>query len=597
MKKKNPFLRSLYFLMPLVLMALVFACNKEDVTKDLVVYLRTDVLYNPISIIVEDANPANGPITENLSISITGKDADKIFSVLGERAIKAENNVINIGIPKSYAPTADHPVSFTLKVSAPGYLSAIQNYVITDAQTFRLEQIALVNTSAPPSGVTLTNGTVQVNGEQGTLQDFSLLTAAGNGDSETLGLFIPAGTAMYEEGSTTPLSGNAVVTIVHLSSVNPDAGILFPGGKHTGTQVMAFNGTQKKPARAEPAGCMSMRIEVGGDEATTFSQPLTTTVGINSAISNPEKNNSPVAAGDSLSIWRFDENAGSWNQESRSVIQSDGGLIVHFEHTHLSWWFAGWLPEFDCIFSPWEDIVGDGVQAATSQSTLTVHSAILPDPTCQTGGGYFFTVVRDVKTGMTYYRGYEQYFEGRVIPLHQWIPGAAAEGIRVSIYEGSTCEPGALLFETTLTGLCSDGTLDIGDALPQGLKVSLEVSGSCSGDVEIIPTLPIYYREAIPGSNPCFKLFGYVNKGTGCTGNIFKGKKYDFAVLYGDTRKYLYGITIPEENAVFKVEDTEYGFEDTIEIEYSGDNLDEMRFTFSKIGIPASLCDEFKKFF
>lgn len=573
------------------------ACKKENITKDLTAYLRTDVLFNPLSIMVVDANINNGDVPENMSISFFGPDADKIYSVLGQKTVKAEKNIINIGISKSDAPSITDPISFTMKVSATGYLTSMQNYVITDATVFRLEQISLIKKSSPPPGVSIATGNLQANGAQGTTQDFTLQTVPGNGDSEQLSLYIPAGTVMFEEGGTTPLSGNAEVTLVHLSSTAPEASALFPGGKLTGSSVQAFNGTQKKPARAEPAGCMSMKVQIGNTEVTTFSQPLTTTVSINNAIVNPEKGDAPLTAGDSLSIWRFDESKGFWQQESRAAVANDNGLEVSFEHTHLSWWFAGWLPEFECVFLPWENLDGSGVNAPTAQSFLTVNSDIEPDPVCLTGGGFFLTIVSDKKTGMTYYRGYEQFYKGRKIALQNWIPGTLTEGISVSIYGGSHCQSGDLLFQADLTNLCQDNTLEIGSALPHGLKINLEISGSCSGEVEIIPTLPVYYREAVPGGDPCFRLFGYVTKGIGCTGNIFKGKKYDFAVLYGNTQKYIYGITIPENDTEITVDDNEYGFKDTVKISFTGENQDELNFNFYKIGIPEVLCDEFKKYF
>ena len=98
------------------------------------VYIETDVLLNPLTIQIVDANLGTN-LPEHISVEVKGKDKDKIFSVMGERTLYVDTNrddevaaILPIGIRRIETFSPENPIEFTLIFSAEGYMPLAKSF-------------------------------------------------------------------------------------------------------------------------------------------------------------------------------------------------------------------------------------------------------------------------------------------------------------------------------------------------------------------------------------------------------------------------------------------------------------------------------------
>lgn len=572
---------------------LFWSCSTDKLFKDLNLYIRSDVLLNPLTIEIVDANPANTtPIPfDKVKVEVLGPDRAKIYSVVGERKIKLDGAYLNLGIRRFDAPSVQRPLYFGIRLTAPDYVESLQWYSLTNGEGFQIARQEMVSIAAPPPGVTVVQKNFPVDGANGVAQDVLIETPASAGDVPQRAQFvIPAGTKLFEGNDTSqPLDGTVRVTLVQFNEQSGN----FPTSAGS-TLIVESNGKPRKPGSSAPAGYTNMNMTVGGSTVGTFSNPIQAAIILSGDEDNPDTGQ-PVAVGDSLSIWSLTEPGMVWQKESRVALTNVNGEIwCPWEMSHLSWWAAGWFPPMNRIEQGYQNPDGTW-NTPDASSILTVSSEIPISNLCGTGGRYFYTELRSAGRGQLLLSDYQQYFNGRKINLASLLRGIPEGGVIWRIFSGDRCSPGALLYESqVLTG--GDAVLSIGSVLPNdGLNVSFAMEGTCGEGSVVIPTAPAYYRES---GNPCFRLLGVLQIGQGCSANLYKGKKYDFAVYYGGLERIVDGITIPQNDTTILLKDVGgFNFNDTLYIRYSGAGGNNLLLDYRNVKIPDDLCEEFKKYF
>ena len=78
-------------LLLLLVFGLLFqACrNVEELSEDLVIYVDTDVVLNPLTLQITGAEPGEN-LPDNIQVRVLGEDKDRVYSVLGERGLTVE---------------------------------------------------------------------------------------------------------------------------------------------------------------------------------------------------------------------------------------------------------------------------------------------------------------------------------------------------------------------------------------------------------------------------------------------------------------------------------------------------------------------------
>jgi hypothetical protein len=572
-------------------------CKQDELLKDTEVYINTDVLITPLSIRFLDANPQGGAITVPIKIEITGIDKDKIYSVTGKKkALEADAEVFHIGVKRKYAPSFDNPLVFTITAKAEGYMDCVKTFVLNDPNT-GFESMKMIKKDNPAKFITVATGTT--NTSNVAASDFFIETEAKNSNLEKMSFRIKAGTLFFggSDGKT-PLKGNVTASISYMSGINDAIEELMPGGPDAGTQVFELNAKPKKPSSAAMAGCSIIDVYVDGVKATNFENkagsPLTTTMTLNAAIENPERNFDPIQKGDSLTVWTMSENSPIWKIEKRTVIQSNsqGVLEATFTHDHLSSFGLGWFLVNGCYLKSYKNGLTGEVSKPDAVRVLTVNSNQTSNAICGTGGtGFYYTEIYTKKKNKKLGSGYFEYYNGRIIPLAILSAGSNESSAIWRVYSGNEVNKKTLLYAQEVQ-LCSNGTLNIANSLPTSISVGLSISAVCDGLATLIPSAPLEYRES--GDN-VYRILGYVTSGKGCAGRLEKGKKYDFRLAYGGIEKEMKGLVVPSQDSTVTVSYPNSTQTDVIQWQYQGDKKDQIILNYENISLPDELCDLYKR--
>lgn len=594
---KKVFKNSIFqFSLVLSLILIGFACNiNDDLTNDVKLHLSTDVLMNPLSIYFKDGNPANPSISVPISIEISGRDADKVFSVIGKnKNLTADGRVFNVGIRKKFAPSQTNPIMFTVTAKADGYMDAVTSYVLT-SPNFKLDNVNMVKKSAPPSGIivkTNTSTTASIS-----LSDLYTEVEASNNNTEKMSFRIKAGTKFFDLTGK-ELTGNVSVSIAYISGANDGIENFLPGGADGTISVMELNGKPRKPSTAALASNATVDVYVGNVKATNFTNastdPLETTMVLNENIEDPTNSNAKIKVGDQMPIWSYSEYKPVWLLEYKVPIvkNNDNRLQVAFKHNHLTNFMAGWMVPVGCVTKAYRNPATSDIVPPDIDPILKVSSTLSPTADCETGkSSMFYTEIIGTQSNNILSSTYQEYFNNREIHLSDLIAGGVAETTgKLRIYAGSQEAKGQLLFEKSIS-FCTSNILDINDKLPKKLQVSISLTAECPDLAIIYPSLPLLYREK--GTTE-YRLLGYVNNGAGCSGELQKGKQYDFKVSYGGIDKEYFGLIVPKQDSSVTVDFK--GVMEQVNWDYQGANNDKIILKYENFKIPDALCEEYKRY-
>lgn len=138
-----------------ILALFFFGCTKP--TNNIKIVVDANVIKYSAMINVTDAANSN-VVPANLSIKVTGQDADAIYEISGKKNYAFSGGIISLGPSPSRVPTAGNPVKFTVTISAPGYASITHDIQINADETQQVVSVSLAKTSTGNTGnVTVTS--------------------------------------------------------------------------------------------------------------------------------------------------------------------------------------------------------------------------------------------------------------------------------------------------------------------------------------------------------------------------------------------------------------------------------------------------------
>lgn len=579
MKKLN-LIKRLHWLLFLAIIPLS-TCNKlELLTEDIEIILDTDILATPVAVQFLNANLESNEAPENIAIEIIGPDADKVFSVLGEKEIPVEGNILNLGVKKTEQVSPENPLRFSIVVEAPGFMEAIKSVVIEDLEEFTFESIPMINLNDPPKGVSVVETTFQVN-KNGVVEEVNFNTPETGSKREKVAVRVLKGTKLMDETGN-ELRGTARAMLAHYDNRQISSLNAFPGGFFL-NNANDMEGNDMGEGAFVSAGFLTLEMYVDNKRVRRFSQPLQVDMEVNPDMINPETGEN-LQPGDTIPVWSLDHHSGEWQMETLSIVEEQNGeLIAPIEQEHLSHWNWDWW-RYYC------------------RSRISIRTGI---PYGQGGKYYIIALFRSYRYGSYYYEWpvtarYSRLYNGENLYLTTFRYQNTNRAYKLRVYDNlyDYYNRNSLTESSFFNLYCGATTVDFSDAIQpnqNAIKVNVEINATCEDAFSIYPTARFYFRESNSPFYWYYPYYAYLYSGKGSTNLLEKGKSYDFYFAYGPIRRYIRGITIPAEDKTLTINEPDYGFKDVLEFKYSDDNT--LQLFYRDLELPAQACETYKKYF
>lgn len=254
----------------------------------------------------------------------------------------------------TYVPpsNATYPATYRMVVAGTGYETNTGYATInsTDVKTDGTGKVTysarLTLRSTPPSGVTVATGTGTVSGGATTAP---ITSSAGSGNTGGSTVTVPAGT-VPKTATGGALNGNATLQVVYSSNATTGSLSAFPGGFQVYENT---SGTpQTTPQAIVSGGAISARmIDANGNEAKTFSSPVTVAVNVPAKTWNAEAGRI-IAAGDQIPVWYYGDDGlmhvlktsgGAIIKGTVGTANGDGTWPVTFSTDHFTFFNLAWI--------------------------------------------------------------------------------------------------------------------------------------------------------------------------------------------------------------------------------------------------------------
>lgn len=505
-----------YKLYILLLSVLLLQC--QNPLQDVEIQVSTDIIHYSTLVQVEDGN---GNPVSNLTVAITGQDADQIYNLAGTKTFVLQSGVLGLGVHPKSDPREGTPVMFNVELSGPGYLSQNIPMTIHKGQLQQVIKTDVLNIAEAPAGIAVATPSAPLQGGA-TATEVTLETTPQNQATEVTKITMPAATQFQDAGGNTLVGGQVSAVIAHVDPSKESALRIFPGGGLISDNIQTPNGNTA--GTFIPAGLVNIDMSVGGVAVKNFNQPITVAVQIDPAFTNMSTG-SVIKAGDVLSIYSYETSAGYWKYEGNGTVQiTDGKPTVAFETTHLTWFMVGNLvsscPSFRTV-----NLTGTWLTPGIKYP-MTVEAIV--------AGKVVATVNADISVA-------ENSVQMNNLP---------EQGVSIRVKN----ENGEVLAMQGITGSCNSvNTITLSRPSVINKKVTMQLYVRCPNNVAaigVLPTFYLYYRVSKPTSDVSgYKLLGVVEKGFISTTALTPGTvSYDFKAVWGEQIKYAHKKVVAADN-------------------------------------------------
>ncbi|MHA4894208.1 hypothetical protein ACXZ1K_05595 [Pedobacter sp. PWIIR3] len=340
---------------------ILYAC--KDPGEGVTINVNTYVLKAPTAVQFVNAvnNAPNQPGT--FTVTIGGKDADKVVTVDNKTDFKATGGKIFLALKKGIVPSESSPILFTVAAEVSGFAPATKSFRITRDEPLSVV-VPLIEYANPLPGTAVkVQESPLIGGVSAT--PIVVETPSSGIMDETAKVTIPAGTQFLDASGNVISATKLESKIVQFGTESSESLAAFPGG----FEISSITGPNGQPIPGGvafvTAGFIAMDMYAGGTEVKKFSKPIDVTMGISESVVNPVTG-AAVKEGDVVPVWSLDDKTGQWTFESNSTIVKDaqGKLHGSFAASHLSYWNFDWAQQF-CTTPLSINFIASGNAAAT----------------------------------------------------------------------------------------------------------------------------------------------------------------------------------------------------------------------------------------
>jgi hypothetical protein len=310
------------------------SCKKSPLD-NLEVAVNTDVLSTPTAILFENAIVDSDTQPLDFTVKVSGKDADKVLSAIGNKTFEVQNGFLILNLAKGTNPTPENPIQFILTGTEENFEPLYKEITITSNEEQKFN-VKMIETGKLPEGIAETKTTANLtNGEFAST--FTFETTTTNGSAQATSFEIAPGTTMIDtEGK--PIVGSSLDIKARYFDPSSDALEVFPGGLNPQNVKDEKGNDIEGGVQFYSSGLMHIEMKAGDKIVKNFSKPVSAEMELKVGQENP-LTGEIIVAGDSIPLWSRDDISGDWKNEGYAkVVSKNGKLVAEFEMQHLSSW-------------------------------------------------------------------------------------------------------------------------------------------------------------------------------------------------------------------------------------------------------------------
>ena len=315
----------------ILLSTLIFmSCKKNlaDMTDGMMFSLdMNSFLQNQVQVQIVNANYQNSKTLPTATVTVSGKDAEKVFDINGSRTIAVEDQFANLAVSPGTPILEGNTLRFTLKAEAPGFLPIQKEIQVTNVDSFLNYTLEMIEIAHPPVGITINNATHQFNGNHN-----EIFINTNNNNHFTSTVSIPANARIIDDGGNL-VSGNTTIRIEQydpaIEPVRANIQNLISNFTYTTYQ----NGTSED-IHFQPFGFVRMSMDNNSGRKLHFQTPAAMEIALSSAIQDAISGET-LKEGDVVSVYQKDNQRMGWDLKEDVIVYSDNGnLKVRFNFTN-----------------------------------------------------------------------------------------------------------------------------------------------------------------------------------------------------------------------------------------------------------------------
>lgn len=307
----------------LLLGAVMFmGCKKNlaDMTEGMMFSLdMNSFLQNQVQVQIVNANYQNSATIPSAKISVTGKDAERVYDINGAKTIVVDEQFANLAVSPGNPLKEGNPARFTIKAQAPGFLDYEKELSITNLDSFLNFTIEMIEIANPPVGIDIVTQQSNLTGTQ------SALRIDSKNNRIQAAITVPANAKMLDDAGNR-FTGNVAIVMEQfdpsLEPVKANIQNLIPNY----TTNTFKNGIAENYTFA-PLSYLRVKIDNNSGRKMQFDQPVQLDVSISPQVTDPISGET-LNEGDQLMVYQKDPANLGWNfiQQTTLIADATGNL-------------------------------------------------------------------------------------------------------------------------------------------------------------------------------------------------------------------------------------------------------------------------------
>lgn len=323
MKISNPIKFTLSIALAVLMLS---SCKKnlEDMTDGMMFSLdMNSFLQNQVQVQVVNANYQNSATIPNAKISISGKDAEKVFDINGAKTIVVEDQFANLAVSPGRPLSEGNPVRFIIKAEAPGFLNYEKEVVVNAIDSFVNYNFEMIEIANPPAGIDILSTQINLTGDQ------PAVAIPSRSKDIQASLLVPANTKLMDENGAR-ITGSAAIRIDQFNAAHE------PVKANIQNLITNFSYATFKNGIAEdfnfsPIGYLRVDINNNSGRKLQFDKAAQIEVTLAKQITDPVAGE-PLQEGDVLMVYQKDPANMGWSLVEQTKLATDatGNLKANF---------------------------------------------------------------------------------------------------------------------------------------------------------------------------------------------------------------------------------------------------------------------------